>query len=49
MENNKPTVKTIEIMGEEVRESDIHDLLKEAMRELGHKTYVDVDGIEKPL
>lgn len=47
MENKNE--KTIEIMGEPTRESDIHDLLKEAMRELGHKSYIDVDGVEKSL
>lgn len=30
-------------------ENHIHELLKQAMREAGYKTYIDVDGKERPL
>lgn len=40
---------TMEILGEKVPMKSIHELLKQAMREQGYKTYIDFDGVEKPL
>lgn len=46
---NKKEAGDVEFMGEVIKEADIHELLKEAMRQQGYTTFIDVDGIEKDL
>jgi hypothetical protein len=48
--NNKNKNKgDVEFMGEVIKEADIDELLKEAMRQQGYTTFIDTDGIEKDL
>lgn len=49
MNNKNKNKGDVEFMGEVIKEADIHELLKEAMRQQGYTTFIDVDGIEKDL
>lgn len=43
---NKMEVKIGDVV---LNETDINELLKETMREMGHTSYIDFDGKEKNL